>query len=345
MFCVECGKEEPIFRDGVCLSCYLKTHTFTKGPDFIDLPVCPHCNSYKYKNTWTTELFGDVIKRVIKNTFQISRELQKMDINTDCKESKDGMSCKVLISGYLGDIEISEEHELLVRLKTTVCDICSKRFGGYHEAIVQIRSGNRNLAKNKLKEIITAVEFLVEDLRAKGNRAIFITDIGEERGGVDFYISERGAGLVIAKTIKDRYGGEIKQSSKNIGMKDGKQLYRMTYLVRLPSYTKGDFLQFDDSFFYVISIHGNKVKMINLADWNESAEDLKTIQKSIILGRQELISEMILVSQNDDEIQLMDSKTYKISIIKKPKPMNLKVKNVKILKTEKQIFLVPNKNI
>ena len=162
---------------------------------------------------------------------------------------------------------------------------------------------------------------------------------------VDFYISERGAGLVIAKTIKDRYGGEIKQSSKNIGMKDGKQLYRMTYLVRLPSYTKGDFLQFDDSFFYVISIHGNKVKMINLADWNESAEDLKTIQKSIILGRQELISEMILVSQNDDEIQLMDSKTYKISIIKKPKPMNLKVKNVKILKTEKQIFLVPNKNI
>ena len=181
MFCVECGKEEPIFRDGVCLSCYLKTHTFTKGPDFIDLPVCPHCNSYKYKNTWTTELFGDVIKRVIKNTFQISRELQKMDINTDCKESKDGMSCKVLISGYLGDIEISEEHELLVRLKNTVCDICSKRFGGYHEAIVQIRSGNRNLAKNKLKEIITAVEFLVEDLRAKGNRAIFITDIGEER--------------------------------------------------------------------------------------------------------------------------------------------------------------------
>ena len=345
MFCVECGNEGPIFREGVCINCYLKTHTFTKGPDIIDLLVCPHCNSYKYKNTWTSDFFGDVIKRVIKNNFQISRELQKMDINTDCKESKDGMSCKVIISGFIDDIEISEKHELLVRLKKTVCDVCSRRFGGYHEAIVQIRSDNKKLTKDEINEITTAVEFLVEDLRAKGNRAVFITDIGEEHGGIDFYISEKGAGLVIAKTIKDRYGGQIKQSSKNIGMKDGKQLYRLTYLVRLAGYKKGDFIKSNNSFFLINSIHGTKVKMVDLSNWEETTVDIKTIQKPVILGGQELISEMIVVSQNEDEIQLMDSKTYKISIIKKPKSMSLKVKNVKILKTERQFFLVPNKNI
>jgi nonsense-mediated mRNA decay protein 3 len=340
MFCVECGKEETIFRDGVCLNCYLQSHTFTKGPKAIDIPICNHCNSYKYRNTWTSDLFGDVIRRVIKNTFKISRDLDKVDINTECKETKDGMNCKVFISGLLDDVKINEKHELYVILKKTVCDVCSKRFGGYHEAIIQIRSENRALTKDELKDIGTTVDGLVENLRAKGNRALFITDIGEEHRGLDFYISERGAGLVIAKTIKDRYGGEIKQSSKNIGMKDSKQLYRMTYLIRLPGFKKGDFLKFDKSYFYVISIHGNKVKMRNLSNWNESVDDVKTIHKAKIVGGKELIKEMILVSQTKEEIQVMDSKNYEIIIIRKPKSINLDTKVVKVVKLDDKLYMI-----
>jgi nonsense-mediated mRNA decay protein 3 len=341
MFCVECGNDGPIFREGVCLNCYLKSHTFTKGPKVIDLPICAHCNSYKYKNTWTSDLFGDVIRRVIKKNFQISRELEKVDINTECKDTKEGKSCNVFIIGSLDDVEINEEHELSVHLKKTVCDICSKRFGGYHEAIIQIRSESRDLTKKELGDISTAVASLVEDLRTKGNRALFITDIGEEHGGLDFYISERSAGLVIAKTIKDRYGGEIKQSSKNIGMKDGKQLFRMTYLVRLPRFIKGDFLKFDNSFFYVISVHGNKVKMINLANWKETIDGVKTIQKAKIVGGKEQIKKMILVSQTKEEIQVMDPKSYVISIIKKPKAISFDSDNVLIIKINEQYFIHP----
>lgn len=341
MFCVECGNEGPIFREGACLNCYLKSHTFTKGPKIIDLPICTHCNAYKYKNTWTSDLFGDVIRRIIKSNFQISRELEKLDINTACKNIKEGMSCKVFISGFLDDVEINEEHELSVHLKKTVCDICSKRFGGYHEAIIQIRSENRDLTKNEIKDIRTTVASLVEDLQAKGNRALFITDIGEEHGGLDFYISERSTGLVIAKTIKERYGGEIKQSSKNIGMKEGKQLYRMTYLIRFPSFMKGDFLEFDNSFFYIISVHGNKVKMINLANWKESIDDVKSIKKAKIIGGKELIKDMILVSQTKEEIQVMDPKSYAITIIKKPKDISFNSDKILIIKLNERYFIHP----
>ena len=59
MFCVECGKEEEIFKDGVCKDCYVKTHSFSKGPQVVDLPVCTNCDSYKYKNTWTSDIFDD----------------------------------------------------------------------------------------------------------------------------------------------------------------------------------------------------------------------------------------------------------------------------------------------
>jgi hypothetical protein len=68
--------------------CKLKTHSFTSGPSIIDLPVCVHCNSYKFKNTWMNELLGDVLRRIVKNNFQISKELEKIEINTECKEEK-----------------------------------------------------------------------------------------------------------------------------------------------------------------------------------------------------------------------------------------------------------------
>ena len=341
MFCVECGKDGPIFRDGVCLECYLKTHSFTKGPEVIDLPVCSHCNSYKYKNTWTSDLFGDVIRRIIKNTFQISNELKKIDINTECKEEKERMVCKVFISGFVDDAEISEEHEIIIRLKKTACDVCSKKFGGYHEAIVQIRTDDRKLSKQELNNLGLTVENLVETLRAKGNRSLFITDIGEEHGGLDFYLSNRAVGLIIAKKIQEQYGGIIKQSSKNMGMKDSRQIYRMTYLIRLPSFTKGDFLKYNKSTYYILSIHRNKIKMMKLSNWEETITDIKTIQKSSILGGKELIKEMILVSQTKNELQLMDPKTYEIKIVRKPKPITLNSEKINVLKLDEQIFLLP----
>ncbi|KYK28064.1 hypothetical protein AYK20_01505 [Thermoplasmatales archaeon SG8-52-1] len=341
MFCVECGKEDPIYKEGVCISCYLKKHIFTQGPKIIDLPICTHCGSFKYKSNWTSELFGDVLQRIIKSNFKISKELNKIDINTECKEMKDGMSCDVYISGLVGDVEITEKHEVLVRLKRTVCDVCSRRFGGYHEAIVQIRADKKGLSKKEIGDIKIIVENIITDLQLKGNRGLFITELVEEHGGLDFYISERGPSLIVAKKLQELFGGEIKQSSKNVGMKDSKQIYKMTYLIRIPSFRKGDFIKQNNSFFYVVSIHGNKIKMIKLDSWEEAVVDLKTIQKASIIGGEELIQEMILISQTEDEIQIMDSKSYKIYILKKPKPIKFIDEKLKILKTETQLFLLP----
>lgn len=341
MFCVECGKEGPIYKEGVCISCYLKTHTFTQGPKIIDLPLCTHCSSFKYKSNWTSDLFGDVLRRLIKSNFKISKELNNVDINTECKEMKDGMSCDVYISGLIGDTEVTEKHDIQVRLKRTVCDICSRRFGGYHEAIVQIRADKKGLSKKEIGDIKIIVENIITELQTKGNRGLFITEIVEERGGLDFYISERGPSLIVAKKLQELFGGEIKQSSKNVGMKDSKQIYKMTYLIRIPSFKKGDFIKQNNSFFYIVSIHGNKIKMIKLDDWEETIVDLKAIKKADIFGGEELIQEMILISQTEDELQIMDSETYKIYILKKPKPVKIVDEKLKILKTEKQLFLLP----
>jgi len=344
MFCVECGKEGKIFRDGLCVSCYLKNYSFSKGPQIIDLSICPHCKSYKYKNIWTSDSFDNVFKRWIKHLFNISKELKKPEINTEYEEEKERIICKVIITGFLDDVKIIEEHNTIVRMKKDVCDICSKRFGGYHEAIVQLRADKRNLTEEELINISLHIEVLVRTMQEKGHRGLFITDIGKEHGGIDFYLSDKGVALTITKKIQENYGGEIKKSSKNIGMKDSKQVYRMTYLLRLPSFRKGDFITHKDSFFHISSISRNKVHVFELSEWTEKLFDVKEIENTNILGRDELIKEMILVSQTKEEIQAMDPKTYKTFEVRKPKNISFDSKKIRVVKIEEEIFLLPENN-
>jgi len=345
MFCVECGKKGEIFQEAVCIDCFLKTHSFSKGPKIIDLSICSHCGSCKYKNSWTSDSFNETLNRWIKHLFDISKELKKPKISTEYKEEKEYIQCKSTITGFLKDIKISEEHDVIVRKKKDVCDVCSKRFGGYHEAIIQVRADNRNLTEKEIIEIKKYVESLVITLQQKGHRKLFITDMREEHGGLDFYLSDKGSALTITKKIQECYGGEIKKSSKNIGMKDGRQLYRMTYLLRLPSIRKGDFISHDDAIFNIYAISRNKVHILELSGWIEKIYDIKELETAKILGSDELIKDMILVSQTKKEVQLMDPKTYKTLEVRKPKNISYDLKKVKILKIDDEIFLLPDKNI
>jgi len=344
MFCVECGKEKEIFKDGVCVNCYLKHASFTKGPEIIDIIACTSCSSYKFKNTWFSESFDETLQRHIKENFQISRELKKIQIKTDCDEKRKNIVCNVEISGFVKDQLFSEQHKLIVRIKKTNCDVCSKQFGGYFEAILQIRAEKRKPSKDELVTIRDTVETLIKTIQEKGNRRLFITDVFDERGGIDFYLSEKGSAHNIAKKIQEKYGGEIKQSSTNAGMKDSRQIYRMTYLIRLPAYRKGDFISYANSFYYISSINKNKVHVIELLNWSEHVFDGKDLQKASIFGGYELVKEMILVSQSKGEVQVMDQKNYKTYDVRKPMDVSFDHNIINIVQLSDQIFLLPEKN-
>jgi nonsense-mediated mRNA decay protein 3 len=339
MFCVECGMEGEIYKDGVCIKCYLKNKKFSKGPEILDLPVCVHCQGYKYKNTWTNDLLDDILRRIIKNNFEISKELQNIDINIDFNETPRGLECTVYISGLIQEKEINEKHDLLIRLRKTVCEICSRQFGGYHEAIIQVRTEKRKFSKEELINIKATVETIIENMQGKGNRTLFIADIAEEHGGLDFYISDKNAAYNISKMLLDKYGGFIKQSSTNTGMKDSKQIYKMTYLVRIPPYKKGDYIQIDDNYYQIKYLQANKIKIINLLTWEESSTDLKNLEKARIFGGQDLLREMIVVSQTKSELQLMDEKTYELHIVKKPKEIEYLSKKIQVIKIDDLLFV------
>jgi len=305
--------------------------------------MCPRCSSYKYKNTWIQEAFTDILKRYVKEAFTINPELNHVEIQTQCKEQERILACMVFISGVLEDQTITEKHPLTIRIKHNTCDVCSRETGGYYEAILQIRTEQRKFTNTEIKTLQSAVETMVGQLQTSGKRGLFITDIAKKPEGLDFFLSEKGTAFSIAKKIQEQFGGDFKQSASSVGMKDSREVYRMTYLVRIPWYRKGDFFSFDNSFFSIISLHENKIRVLELSTWTEKVVDKKNIQLSRIYGGKELIKEMILVSQSKNEIQLMDPKTYAIVEIRKPKTFFVDTPMVKTVTLEDSLFLVPEK--
>jgi nonsense-mediated mRNA decay protein 3 len=285
--------------------------------------------------------FDSILKRHLNDAFFISPELKDVTIQTRCNEQERILSCVVVISGRLENLTITEQHPLTVRIRHTTCDICSREAGGYYEAIVQIRVEQRTFTDAELRTLRTAVETMVAQLQKSGKRGLFITDYDEKREGLDFFLSEKATAFSIAKKIQEQFGGEFKQSASTAGMKDSRQVYRMTYLVRIPAYRKGDFVSVDNSFFLITSLHEHKIRSIELSTWNEMTIDGKKILPSKIYGGTELIKEMIVVSQSKHEIQVMDPKTYATIEIQKPKIISFDTAMIKTVKLDDYIFLVP----
>ncbi len=247
----------------------------------------------------------------------------------------------VSISGFLEGQPITEQHPLTIRIKRNTCDVCSREAGGYYEAIIQIRAEKRTFPKSELKILRSTVESLVTQLQKSGKRGLYITDFDENRQGLDFFLSEKATAFSIAKKIQEQFGGEFKQSASTAGMKDSKQVFRMTYLVRIPAYRKGDFFVCDHSFFLIVSLHENKVRAIDLSSWTEKVIAGKDIQPSKIFGGVELVRDMIVVSQSKKDIQLMDPKTYSTVEIQKPKMVSIDTSMVTTVKLDGYLFLVP----
>lgn len=343
MFCVDCGEEKTIFREGSCLECYLRTHQFSEGPDFIDITRCAHCGSLKYKSLWTNEALEIVVNRNVKQLFSISNELKQVAIKVTCTPEQERYSCAISISGTVDEVSITETHHVYVRMKQHSCDVCSKQFGGYHEAIIQIRPGQRKLQNEKKDEIQFFVEDLIIGMQEKGNRNLFLADMGHEHGGLDFFISDKHAAFSIVKKVQEKFGGEIHVSTKNIGMKDGKQLYRDTYLLRFLPFQKDDIFKLDDVFYFVIKAKGNQLQIFRLQDWYESLISSSDAEKGLFIAEADEVSfKPILVNETKSELQLMHPTSYKIFTVKKPSDTILFSEETEILQINDQFFLRPD---
>ncbi|MEM2900776.1 MAG: NMD3-related protein, partial [Thermoplasmata archaeon] len=247
---------------------------------------------------------------------------------------------------YFG-LEFEEEKETEVRVRYSACDRCSKMYGGYYEAIVQVRADNRKITSEEMKEVKGFVNSRLGELK-KSSRSVFISKEEELREGLDFYVGSIDAAKQIAKSLQDEFGGEYIESSKLHTRKEGREIYRMTYLVRFPKYRRKDIISMKikgkEKVLQVKKIYPKKAWLKDLTTGKDVNVDVSELENVRVIGGPESIQEAVVVSRNrvnkGFELQILEPTTYRTVTIREPEDFELKGQYVKIVKYDEQIFLV-----
>jgi nonsense-mediated mRNA decay protein 3 len=174
--------------------------------------------------------------------------------------------------------------------------------GNYFEAILQIR-GLDGLADSDIEDLLQRIRDETYSASVKDNN-VFITKEEKVRGGYDFYMGEHGFTRQLAQKLHEHYGGEMKWSSSLFGRKDGKDVYRHTFLVRLPGFLVGDYLVSEKGKFKVLKIF-KRVQILDLYTRREITVDLSDAMAMRPMRASEVEMDLIVIMQTQNEVQVM----------------------------------------
>ena len=154
--------------------------------------------------------------------------------------------------------------------------------------------------------------------------------------GVD---SPRGA-RSIARGIENSMCAEYKESSRRWGRRDGKEIYRMTFMVRFPGFVPGDVIEYDSELYYVTGMSRGMLRGIDIVKGEERAVRLKDPGECSLVKPRSEILKAVVVADTGDELQVLDPVTMKTLDVRKPPGFSRKGEQVRLVKKKDWAFIL-----
>lgn len=338
MFCVECGREGELIGS-ICRDCYSKKHGLVSVRDHVDLTLCAHCSSMLAKDGWRdVGSVKEAAELAVGEALEVSKGAKLTDMRVSLSE-KDERNLQADVQVMLTVDGHGFERQLgtIVRLKRGSCQECSKQQGRYYEAILQVRGPDRTLPRDAEVEIERMVNSRVASMR-KSSREIFLSRTERVKGGLDFYFSTISSARNVARELQGSLCAAFKESSSLWGRRDGKDIYRMTYLVRLPGFSKGDVVAHQGKEYLVRGMSKGVMHGIDIKSGEERSMAVKDPEGfSVSLPKDRILKAQVL-SESEKEIQLLDPETLGQVDLAKPNGFRRKGEQVRLAKTKLGAF-------
>jgi nonsense-mediated mRNA decay protein 3 len=149
----------------------------------------------------------------------------------------------------------------------------------------------------------------VEDsLLTGGERLSFISDINIIRDGLDIIVGSQHIGLLIARRITAELGGRFSTHPKLVGERDGQQLYRITYSVRLPKYQKRDIIRFKKHYGEVIQADSRNLRVFDFSDG--AIKVIADREVEMLIGSSHAAEDAMVAFSAGDTIGVIDPLTF-----------------------------------
>ncbi len=361
-FCPRCGDpieggDRPDLPDapaahetGLCSTCYFDDFEFVAAPEELTVRVCGGCGAVHRGNRWVdvgAEDYTDIAIEAVTESLGVHLDAEEVAWQVE-PEQVDSNTIRMhcYFTGIVRETPVEEEVVVPVTIARETCTRCGRIAGDYYASTVQLRATDRDPTgeeREAMKEIATDV---VEEMEATGDRNAFITEITDRDEGVDLRVSTTKIGKKIAQRIVHRFGGGFEGSERLITEdEDGNEVYRVTYAVRLPPFTRGDIIDPEDGEGPVVveSVRDTvKGRRLATGERYQSAFEEGDAPDARELGRAEDAVETTLVAVEDDRaVQVLDPKTYRTETIPRPEFLDTDTETVPVLKSRAGLHVVP----
>lgn len=343
LFCVVCGKEtDEELRHGVCASCYLEKNTLASLRDHVDVEVCVHCHARKRGEIWVEGhgALEPVVEDAVREAVEVARVVDKPRLVVRVvPEDERNFTVQAVVNGSAEGVAFETKLESRSRVKNATCLRCSRIQGGYYEAIVQVRATKRDLSDDEKRAIRILASRFIERVVSEGDRNAFVLRDLEEHGGIDIYMGTTNAGRMLAKNVSIEWGGRITEHPKVVGQKDGLDLVRMTFAVRLPQYKAGDIVVLGDDVLRVTSIGGKTVQVTDMRAMRPRHVERSDMERAYVVAPEDQ-REAVVVSETSTELQLLDPWTYATVSVLRPEGFPLGRQSARVVRHEGELFVV-----
>ncbi|MGA1819599.1 MAG: 60S ribosomal export protein NMD3 [Thermoplasmatota archaeon] len=338
MLCLKCGQREQ-FADNLCEECLLASIRPVSLPPVIQGNVCRTCSRLQKGRSWL-EVEGsleDAAVHLARLNVEVSRDVQnpRTELSVDHEDNSVFKISGKASSVYKGVI-VNQDLRTEVRLHQQACPYCSRQTGNYFEAILQLR-GLDTLTEKQVEDLIQRVRDEVAATSLKDPQ-VFISKEEKVRGGYDFYLGENSYARQLSQRLHDQYGGEYKYSSSMFGKKDGRDIYRHTYLVRLPGFLVGDYLVKEKKVYVVTKIF-KRVQLKELSTHRELTIDISDAMSMRVFRAEQVEIDAIVIMHTQTEVQDMHPTTFRPVDLIKPEGLQVGEK-VRCAYIEDELYLV-----
>ncbi|WP_129114199.1 60S ribosomal export protein NMD3 [Halegenticoccus tardaugens] len=361
-FCPRCGnpvpeRAEPLpgsprERDEVlCDACYFEDFDLVDAPERVEVLVCSGCGAVHRGNRWVdvgARDYTDVAVESVSEALGVHVRAEDVSWAVEPEQVDENtirMHCH--FSGVVRGTPLEETAVVPVKISRGTCQRCGRIAGGYYAGIVQVRADERTPTLDERRRAIEIAEGLVADREAAGDRDAFVTEAKETTDGADIKLSTNQLGRTVANRIVRELGGDVDTHPTLVTEDgDGNEVYRVTYVARLPRFTGGDVIDPEDGEGPVLvrSARGN-LKGVRLATGEryESSFEEGDSPDARRLGDAADAEETTVVTVEDERaVQVLDPETFEAKTIPRPDFFDPDAETVPVLKSRAGLHVLPD---
>lgn len=339
-FCPKCGK--PTDTGGFCRECQIGNTPWYTCDLRVMSTQCPSCGALKQVNTWSdSELNREELGPALaRSAVHFHPEVRKPSVDVRIEDLTVNRSRAFLtIHGTFVKAPVEAACTVEIIWNKEQCDRCNRISGSYYEGIVQVRAEGRTPSTFEIQVASSVAQNIEDNLQAGGERLSFISDMNEIHDGIDIIIGSQHIGLMIAQGIIAQLGGRYTTHPKLVGEKNGRQLYRITYSVRLPRFQKHDIIAVKKRYYEVDRVEAHHVRVTDLMEG--TAKSIRDDDVERIVGNSRNAVPALAAFVDGQIVGIIDPVTSKSMDIAKPKCMEIRAgDHVSIIKDNENLIIV-----